>query len=99
MQPFANASKLPRVRIIQGRFENLVPHDCFVTAGNAFGMMTAGIDVPVVMLHTGQACHNVVVGLPRPAGNITWISINSEPLLFSLPGWLLHQCAAGKPHW
>lgn len=39
---------LPNVRIIQGRFEDLEPHDCFVTAGNAFGIMTAGIDAAVV---------------------------------------------------
>ncbi len=39
---------LPRVRIILGRFEDLEPHDCFVTAGNAFGLMTAGIDAAVV---------------------------------------------------
>jgi len=38
---------LPGVRVIQGRFEDLGPHDCFVTAGNAFGMMTAGIDAAV----------------------------------------------------
>ncbi len=39
---------LPRVRVIRGRFEDLEPHDCFVTAGNAFGIMTAGIDAAVV---------------------------------------------------
>jgi O-acetyl-ADP-ribose deacetylase (regulator of RNase III) len=39
---------LPRVRVIRGRFEDLEPHDCFVTAGNAFGLMTAGIDAAVV---------------------------------------------------
>ncbi|WP_425617225.1 macro domain-containing protein [Anatilimnocola sp. NA78] len=39
---------LPGVRVIQGRFENLEPHDCFVTAGNAFGIMTAGIDAAVI---------------------------------------------------
>jgi len=39
---------LPNVRIIQSRFEDLAPHDCFVTAGNAFGIMTAGIDAAVV---------------------------------------------------
>ena len=39
---------LPNVRVIQGWFEDLEPHDCFVTAGNAFGMMTAGIDAAVV---------------------------------------------------
>jgi O-acetyl-ADP-ribose deacetylase (regulator of RNase III) len=39
---------LPGVRVIQGRFEDLEPHDCFVTAGNAFGLMTAGIDAAVI---------------------------------------------------
>src|SRR3954469_3491687 len=39
---------LPNVRVVQGRFEDLEPHDCFVTAGNAFGIMTAGIDAAVV---------------------------------------------------
>jgi O-acetyl-ADP-ribose deacetylase (regulator of RNase III) len=38
----------PRVRVVQSRFEELEPHDCFVTAGNAFGIMTAGIDAAVV---------------------------------------------------
>lgn len=39
---------LPNVRIIKGRFEDLEPHDCFVTAGNAYGIMTAGIDAAVI---------------------------------------------------
>jgi O-acetyl-ADP-ribose deacetylase (regulator of RNase III) len=39
---------LPAVRIIRGTFEDLEPHDAFVTAGNAFGIMTAGIDAAVV---------------------------------------------------
>ena len=39
---------LPSVRVVQARFQNLEPHDCFVTAGNSFGMMTAGIDAAVV---------------------------------------------------
>jgi len=39
---------LPNVQVIQGRFEELDPHDCFVTAGNAFGLMTAGVDAAVV---------------------------------------------------
>ena len=38
---------LAGVRVIRGRFEDLGPHDCFVTAGNAFGLMTAGIDAAV----------------------------------------------------
>ena len=39
---------LPGVRVVRGRFEDLEPHECFVTAGNAFGLMTAGIDAAVV---------------------------------------------------
>ena len=35
-------------RVVQRRFEELEPHDCFVTAGNSFGIMTAGIDAAVV---------------------------------------------------
>ena len=41
---------LPNVRVIPSRFEDLEPHDCFVTAGNAFGIMTAGIDAAVVRI-------------------------------------------------
>jgi hypothetical protein len=41
-------ARLRGVRVVQGRFEDLEPHDAFVTAGNAFGMMTAGIDAAVV---------------------------------------------------
>src|SRR5262245_14180977 len=39
---------LPGVKVVQGRFEDLEPHDCFVTAGNSFGLMTAGIDAAVI---------------------------------------------------
>ena len=39
---------LPGVRVVSARFEDLGPHDCFVTAGNAFGILTAGIDAAVV---------------------------------------------------
>jgi O-acetyl-ADP-ribose deacetylase (regulator of RNase III) len=43
----ARFADLPNVRVVQGRLEDLEPHDCFVTAGNAFGLMTAGIDAAV----------------------------------------------------
>jgi O-acetyl-ADP-ribose deacetylase (regulator of RNase III) len=39
---------LPKVRVVQEPYEELEPHDCFVTAGNSFGIMTAGIDAAVV---------------------------------------------------
>lgn len=42
---------LPRVTVIQSRFEDLPPHDCFVTAANAFGIMNAGIDAAVIRFH------------------------------------------------
>lgn len=35
-------------RTVPRWFEETPPHDCFVTAGNSFGMMTAGIDAAVV---------------------------------------------------
>ena len=45
---------LPRVTVMQTRFEDLPPHDCFVTAANAFGIMNAGIDAAVIRFH-GEA--------------------------------------------
>lgn len=41
-------ASLPGVRVARTHFEDLPPHDCFVTAGNSFGIMTAGIDAAVV---------------------------------------------------
>ncbi|PQO30928.1 phage tail protein [Bremerella cremea] len=41
-------ASLPEVRVIQARMEELEPHDCFVTAANSFGIMTAGIDAAVI---------------------------------------------------
>lgn len=50
---------LAGARVIQGRFEDLEPHDCFVTAGNAFGLMTAGIDAAVVRYFGEELMHRV----------------------------------------
>lgn len=52
-EPIASAfrsrfSAYPAVDIALGRWENLPPHDCFVTAGNSYGLMSAGIDAAVV---------------------------------------------------
>ena len=33
-----------------------------------------------VTLRTGQRCSNIVMGVYKPDGVLTWISINSEPL-------------------
>lgn len=43
----ARFTTLPRVAVHQCSFEDLEPHDCFVTAGNSYGLMTAGIDAAV----------------------------------------------------
>jgi O-acetyl-ADP-ribose deacetylase (regulator of RNase III) len=50
---------LPGIRVIRGRFEDLEPHDCFVTAGNSFGIMTAGIDAAVVRFFGEQLMQKV----------------------------------------
>jgi PAS domain S-box-containing protein len=34
-----------------------------------------------VTLRTGQPCSNIVMGVYKPDGGLTWISINSQPLL------------------
>jgi len=39
---------LPRVTVHPMRLADLPPHDAFVTAGNSYGIMTAGIDAAVV---------------------------------------------------
>lgn len=41
-------SALPSVRVLNSTYENLPAHDAFVTAGNSFGIMSAGIDAAVV---------------------------------------------------
>ena len=35
----------------------------------------------VVTLRTGQPCANVIMGVQRPDGTLTWLSVNSQPLL------------------
>ncbi|MEQ1564802.1 MAG: macro domain-containing protein [Myxococcota bacterium] len=42
---------LARFEVVCGRYAELPPHDAFVTAGNAYGIMTAGIDAAVVDFH------------------------------------------------
>lgn len=44
-------SDLPQVKVVESLFEDLPPHDCFVTAANSMGLMTAGIDAAVVRFH------------------------------------------------
>ena len=45
--------------MIQSRFEDLPPHDCFVTAANAFGIMNAGIDAAVIRFHGEELMQRV----------------------------------------
>ena len=35
----------------------------------------------MISLRTGQSCSNVVMGIHKPSGELTWISMNSQPLL------------------
>jgi PAS domain S-box-containing protein len=35
----------------------------------------------MVTLRTGRPCSNVVMGVRKPSGELTWLSINSQPLL------------------
>jgi PAS domain S-box-containing protein len=35
----------------------------------------------MVTLRTGRPCSNVVMGVRKPSGALTWVSINSQPLL------------------
>src|SRR5262245_42261475 len=39
---------LPAVEVVNDRFEDLPRFDCFITAGNSFGQMDAGVDAAVV---------------------------------------------------
>jgi len=38
---------------------------------------------PVVTLRTGQPCSNVIMGVRRPDGTLTWLSVNSQPLFYA----------------
>ena len=55
----ARFADIPDVGVKVGRFEDLPPHDCFVTAANSFGMMTAGIDAAVVGFHGSELMTHV----------------------------------------
>src|SRR5262249_47542781 len=35
---------------------------------------------PMITLRTGQPCTDVVMGVHKPDGTLTWLSINSQPL-------------------
>jgi serine/threonine-protein kinase len=35
---------------------------------------------PIVTLRTGKPCFDVVMGIHKPDGSLTWISVNSQPL-------------------
>jgi O-acetyl-ADP-ribose deacetylase (regulator of RNase III) len=41
-------NRMPDIRVVASSFEELPPYDAFVTAGNSYGIMTAGIDAAVV---------------------------------------------------
>ncbi len=43
----------------------------------------------MVTLRTGEPCRNVVMGVHNPAGDLTWLSINAQPIM---------QPGEGQPH-
>jgi|GEM_PF-4796367 len=46
-----------------------------------------GEDHPaMVTLRTGEPQHNVMMGVHKPSGELTWISVNSEPLIDAKTG-------------
>ncbi|PHR91896.1 MAG: phage tail protein [Blastopirellula sp.] len=50
---------MPNVQVIKSRFEDLAPHDCFVTAANCYGIMSAGIDAAVTSFHGEKLCRAI----------------------------------------
>ena len=44
-----------------------------------------------VTMRTGQPCSKIIMGVHKPDGNLTWISINSEPL-FEADGSSRRSC-------
>ena len=49
----------PNVQLFHQQFEDLKSPDCFVTAANSFGVMTAGIDAAVVQYFGEDIMHGV----------------------------------------
>ena len=79
---------LTNIRVFPGWFEELPPHDCFVTAGNAFGILTAGIDAAVVhyfgqglMDEVQRHIMNDYFG-EQPVGTAFIVASGNEPIPF-----------------
>ena len=49
---------------------------------------------PIVTLRTGKPCSNVIMGVRRPDGALTWLCVNSQPL-FQADGVTLAGVVAG----
>lgn len=81
-------AKLPYVRIAQARFEDLPPHDCFVTAANSFGIMTAGIDAAVVRFFGEELMQQVQLRImndylgEQPVGTAFLVETNHRDIPF-----------------
>jgi O-acetyl-ADP-ribose deacetylase (regulator of RNase III) len=95
--------ELPRFRTLCCRYEQLGPHDAFVTAGNAYGIMTAGIDAAVVARH-GEALmervqdriRNEYLG-EQPVGTAFLVETGDpdRPFLVHAPTMRTPGCIAG----
>ncbi len=63
---------------MMGRTSHLPPLPCITEDGVPF---PGDLHPSMVTLRTGQPQDDVVMGLCKPDGSVTWISINSQPLL------------------
>lgn len=57
------------------------PFDPLLRAMHEDGSPFPGESHPTwLTLQTGEPCHNVIMGVHKPDGTLTWMSINSQPL-------------------
>jgi len=78
------ASNLSAERILGLTAEQIAGRTSFDPRWRAIhedGSPFPGDTHPIVMtLRTGQPCANVIMGVHKPSGELTWISVNSQPL-------------------
>src|SRR5207244_1745144 len=79
---YSNAMACRLVGLDQNDFENRTSNDARWRTINEDGSPFPPEDYPVNRtLKTGEACHEVLMGVLRPDGAYSWVLINSEPLL------------------
>lgn len=56
---------LPRVRVVNDRFENVAEFDCMVSPANSFGLMDGGIDAAITRFFGGKIMSDVQAHIIR----------------------------------